>query len=153
MSLTQITRTVVSSISSFFNINSSTGALTSVIPDLMPSNSTLYPGYMCRAWVNFNGTGTVAIRGSGNVSSITDNNTGDYTINFSIPMPDANYTYVFGANSGASAGTDGRVIAININVPPTSSALRIWAGLPGSISNGFGGNLGDLAHISVAVFR
>jgi hypothetical protein len=47
--------------------------------------------YGCRAWVNFNGTGTVAIRASGNVSSITDNGTGDYTINFTNAMPDANY--------------------------------------------------------------
>jgi hypothetical protein len=48
--------------------------------------------YGCRAWVNFNGTGTVAIRASGNVSSITDNGTGDYTINFTSSMPDANYS-------------------------------------------------------------
>jgi len=47
--------------------------------------------YGCRAWVNFNGTGTVAIRGSGNVSSITDNGTGDYTLNFTTAMPDGNY--------------------------------------------------------------
>ena len=47
--------------------------------------------YKCRAWVNFNGTGTVAIRASGNVSSITDNNTGDYTVNFTTAMVDANY--------------------------------------------------------------
>ena len=50
------------------------------------------PLYMCRAWVNFNGTGTVAIRGSGNVSSITDNGTGDYTVNFTTAMVDANYS-------------------------------------------------------------
>lgn len=49
------------------------------------------PIYGVRAWVNFNGTGTVAIRGSGNVSSITDNGTGDYTINFTTAMPDINY--------------------------------------------------------------
>jgi hypothetical protein len=49
--------------------------------------------YGCRAWVNFNGTGTVAIRASGNVSSITDNGTGDYTVNFATAMPDANYQY------------------------------------------------------------
>jgi uncharacterized protein (AIM24 family) len=47
--------------------------------------------YGCRAWVNFNGTGTVAIRASGNVSSITDNGNGDYTVNFTTAMPDANY--------------------------------------------------------------
>jgi hypothetical protein len=48
--------------------------------------------YGCRAWVNFNGTSTVAIRASGNVTSITDNGTGDYTVNFTTAMPDANYT-------------------------------------------------------------
>ena len=47
--------------------------------------------YGCRAWVNFNGTGTVAIRGSGNVGSITDEGTGDYRINFTTSMPDTNY--------------------------------------------------------------
>jgi hypothetical protein len=50
--------------------------------------------YGCRAWVNFNGTGTVAIRASGNVSSITDNGTGDYTVNFTTAMPDVNYSYL-----------------------------------------------------------
>ncbi len=51
--------------------------------------------YTCKAWVNFNGTGTVAIRESGNVSSITDNGTGDYTINFTTAMTDVNYSSLF----------------------------------------------------------
>ena len=51
-------------------------------------------GTLCRAWVNFNGTGTVAIRASFNVSSITDNGTGDYTVNFTTAMSDANYCAV-----------------------------------------------------------
>ena len=50
--------------------------------------------YLAKAWVNFNGTGTVAIRASGNVSSITDNGTGDYTVTFTTAMPDANYAPV-----------------------------------------------------------
>lgn len=50
------------------------------------------PSYACRAWVNFNGTGTVAIRASGNVSSITDNGVGNYTVNFATAMADANYS-------------------------------------------------------------
>jgi len=54
------------------------------------------PSYQCRAWVNFNGTGTVAIRASGNVSSITDNGTGDYTVNFTTAMVDANYCVSLG---------------------------------------------------------
>jgi hypothetical protein len=51
----------------------------------------LVAGQLCRAWVNFNGTGTVAIRAANNVSSISDNGTGDYTINFATEMPDNDY--------------------------------------------------------------
>ena len=50
------------------------------------------PIYPCRAWVNFNGTGTVAIRASGNVSSITDNGTGAYVVNFTTAISDTNYS-------------------------------------------------------------
>jgi len=60
------------------------------------------PIYACRAWVNFNGTGTVAIRASGNVSSITDNGVGMFTINFANAMPDANYVI-----SGSVGGVTG----------------------------------------------
>jgi hypothetical protein len=52
--------------------------------------------YGCRAWVNFNGTGTPAIRASANVTSLTDNGTGDYTVNLTTAMPDANYAVVTG---------------------------------------------------------
>jgi hypothetical protein len=68
------------------------------------------PIYACRAWVNFNGTGTVAIRVSGNVSSITDNGVGNYRGNFINNMSDANYVTLVSFNSGdgnaffASAG-------------------------------------------------
>ena len=55
--------------------------------------------YGCRAWVSFNGTGTVAIRGSGNVTSITDVSTGVYTVNFTTAMPDANYCVVLGGDN------------------------------------------------------
>lgn len=61
--------------------------------------------YTCKAWVNFNGSGTVAIRGSGNVSSITDNGTGNYDINFTTAMPDANYSPVFVSGLQSSATT------------------------------------------------
>jgi uncharacterized protein (AIM24 family) len=58
------------------------------------------PIYACRAWVNFNGTGTVAIRASGNVSSITDNGAGNYTVNFTTAMEDENYAAVCNAMTG-----------------------------------------------------
>ena len=67
---------------------SSTGAQSSVIP----GGSTLYPQFGCRAWVNFDGTGTVAIRASGNVSSITDIAAGTYTVNLTTSVTDANYS-------------------------------------------------------------
>jgi hypothetical protein len=53
--------------------------------------STYVVNGSAKAWVNFNGTGTVAIRDSFNVGSITDNGTGDYTVNFTTAMLDANY--------------------------------------------------------------
>jgi hypothetical protein len=63
------------------------------------------PSYLCRAWVNFNGTGTVAIRASGNVSSITDSGTGVYTVNFTTAMSDANYSAIaYGSNAGVTNG-------------------------------------------------
>ena len=55
-----------------------------------------------KAWVNFNGTGTVAIRRAFNVSSITDNGTGDYTVNFTVAMVDADYAVV--GSSASSLG-------------------------------------------------
>ena len=59
--------------------------------------------YTCKAWVNFNGTGTVAIRGSGNVSSITDNGTGDYTVNWTTSFGNTNYAVV-GSALGSTNG-------------------------------------------------
>ena len=69
--------------------------------------------YGCRAWVKFNGTGTPAINGSGNVTSITDNGTGDYTINFTTALADTNYSVVLGNNY---SGT-GAFSVVNPNTP------------------------------------
>ena len=68
------------------------------------------PIYACRAWVNFSGTGAVAIRDSGNVSSITDNGTGNYTINFTTNMQDSNYSLVVSA--GRDSTTSGNFATI-----------------------------------------
>ncbi len=57
----------------------------------------------CKAWVNFNGTGTVAVRASYNVSSITDNGVGDYTVNFTTAMADANYSAVGSVNNSTGS--------------------------------------------------
>jgi hypothetical protein len=78
------------------------------------------PIYACRAWVNFNGTGTVAIRASGNVSSITDNGTGRYTINFTTAMPDANY-----CTTGASQGEATSSADFLLDGTPTTTSVPV----------------------------
>lgn len=85
-------------------------------------------GYLCRAWVNFNGTGTVAIRASGNVTSITDNGTGDYTVNFTTAMPDANYAVSSILSNSQSVGNSVKILASNNTSSPTTmstSACRL----------------------------
>jgi hypothetical protein len=104
------------------------------------------PIYGARAWVNFNGTGTVAIRASGNVTSITDNGTGDYTVNFTTAMPDANYGFVFGAEIVGGAGNAKGVIG-NWSTAPTTSSLRI-----ASFADSFS-VFTDNPRITVAIFR
>jgi hypothetical protein len=74
-------------------------------------------GTFCRAWVNFNGTGTVAIRSSFNVSSITDGGVGVYTVNFTTAMPDANYSW--SGLCGSPAVTNGLII---VGTPLAASA-------------------------------
>jgi hypothetical protein len=77
----------------------STGAPSWTEAGLLQFNSgygSVATAYGCRAWVNFNGTGTVAIRASGNVSSITDNGTGNYTVNFTTAIVDTSYSVVAG---------------------------------------------------------
>jgi hypothetical protein len=99
--------------------------------------------YGCRAWVNFNGTGTVAIRASGNVSSITDNGTGDYTVNFTTAMTDVNYVMTGTSGEGNTAF---QAMCSNYNVAaPTTSAMRIQT------TNS--ANVVDRPYNNIAVFR
>jgi hypothetical protein len=99
--------------------------------------------YGCRAWVNFNGTGTVATRGSGNVSSITDNGTGDYTVNIDVDMPDANYS----ANLAAASSALGNNLCIRISGSTVSTSnVRV------TIASGTG-SLADCETVCVSVFR
>jgi len=85
-------------------------------------NASGDPGiFAARAWVNFNGTGTVAIRASGNVSSITDNGAGDYTVNFTEALPDANYAI----NASAGRGTGSGFIPEINRATPTTSGVNV----------------------------
>lgn len=106
--------------------------------------STLYPEFKCRAWVNFNGTGTVAIRGSGNVSSITDRATGKWTVNLITSMPDANYAAI------PSSGN-------NIDGTTNTSAVSTYNQTVGAfdilITDNNSDTFQDTTHIGVSVFR
>ena len=107
--------------------------------------------YGCRAWVNFNGTGTVAIRASGNVTSITDNNVGDYTINFTTSMPDANYSVVAMLRNTQTYAQI-QVTAANIaqSTAPTTGAVRINTSTQGDA--GVRANI-DSDYVTAAIFR
>ena len=107
------------------------------------------PIYGARAWVNFNGTGTVAIRASGNVSSITDNGTGDYTVNFTTAMPDANYAVVLpsmmtGGNTSQYFGVS--TPSNNSYASKTISAVRV------AVYNTLVSNQ-DVFDANIAIFR
>jgi hypothetical protein len=98
--------------------------------------------YGCRAWVTFNGTGTPAISEDGNVSSITDHGTGDYTVNFTNAMPDANYS----------------VNTMNYLIPGTARyTYEHQTVAAGSVRvgtfNGYGGPFVDAPRITVSIFR
>ena len=112
-------------------------AVVSYVPVALNASGSA-PIYACRAWVNFNGTNPPSVRGSGNVSSVTYNATGDYTILFSTNMPDANY-----ALSGSVTGSFAGVSLSTINVQ--NFGVNIFTS---NTTGGFNPN-----QVHVAIFR
>ena len=118
-------------------------------PASLSTASGSAPSYSARAWVNFNGTGTVAIRASGNVSSITDNGVGEYTVNFTTAMPDANYAVIAcnvqydNGNNTVATQVKGTFSGGASN--QTTSSVRIQCATSGPVY--------DLAGIYVSIFR
>jgi hypothetical protein len=104
-----------------------------------------------KAWVNFNGNPTAAIRASYNVSSLTRNNTGDYTINFTNAFADVNYAQVMGVAMNGNTTNTAQNLVINIRDQSTSSC-RVYTG---SAWNTSAANsvAHDTSNISVAIFR
>lgn len=98
-----------------------------------------------KAWVNFNGTGTVAIRASFNVSSITDHGTGDYAVNFTNAMPDANYSVVATAEHDAGAAV--YLAAIEGDVGPSASSIRLRAFVSNTVA------VADTRYMFATIFR
>ena len=103
------------------------------------------PAYGCRAWVNFNGTGTVAIRASANISTVSDLGTGSYRCNFSNAMPDANYS----GQVASPNGSNGTWITYMV----LGAQLTTSVAVNDSPSAGGGGGSVDHAVVCVAVFR
>jgi hypothetical protein len=106
---------------------------------LSPGNAA---GQLARAWVNFNGTGTVSIRAAYNVSSITDNAVGNYTVNFTTAMPDENYAVSGMTNDNGNLTN----VCYRTGGTFTASAIQISVVQDGAV-------LSDSANVMVAVFR
>ncbi len=106
---------------------------------------------LCKAWVNFNGTGTVAIRASFNVSSITDNGTGDYTVNFTTAMVDGNYVAV----ASGMRDIDGNTTPFNFSAYPTATYANAFttASYRMQSRTTSNGAVGDAGTVIVSFFR
>lgn len=111
-------------------------------PQFNDGNGT-QTGTLCRAWVNFNGTGTVAIRASFNVSSITKSSTALFTLNLTAALSDTNYAVLA---SGGSAGNTAANAVITSANPITSSTAFV---------NTRNGANADVAYdvVQAAIFR
>ena len=104
-----------------------------------PDSTSMQTGQQaCKAWVNFNGTGTVAIRAGYNVSSITDNATGTYTVNFTVDMSDNNYATCVTGNDGNPATT----FQASFNQTPSAVKVLVF----------YSGSAYDTAVVSAAIF-
>jgi hypothetical protein len=123
---------------------------------LSGAQSGTAPIYAARAWVNFNGTGTVAILASGNVSSINDFGVGNYRANFITAMPDANYAAVCSASADVTSGSSGKggivfihtfqVFGFLLSDPPNAGEVEIATTDNTQTPK-------DFIYVSVAIFR
>jgi len=121
---------------SLFNANGSIGigganygtsgqVLTSAGSGAAPTWTTVGGSGVAKAWVSWNGAGGASINSSFNVSSVTYNGVGDYTVNFTTAMANANYTTVCGG-SGNGSGSPGSMLFVNAGTTaPTTSAVRV----------------------------
>jgi hypothetical protein len=106
-----------------------------------------------KAWVNFNGTGTVAIRAAFNVSSITDNGTGDYTLNFTNAMPDANYSLVANGTQPVFNNFDALVVGLKRSLGEASLTTSGASIRCTNNADMTGNSAIDAPVVTVAIFR
>jgi hypothetical protein len=119
-----------------------------LIQDATTNNSStpeqMYQG-RAKAWVNFDGTGTVAIRDSFNVASLTDHGTGDYSITFDEAMASADYVVTAGATGDIASANTPRSVGASSSNPPTTSVFRFF------VTAATIGNI-DVARVMIAIF-
>lgn len=125
-----------------------TNTLSNVAGTLTVPVATVVSG-SAKAWVNFNGAGTVAIRANFNVSSITDNGTGNYTVNFTTAMPDANYSVTGTCNTRTNHPA--RCVSLAAGATPTTSAINVTTGVPGAQT--VVGSQEDCEYVYMSFFR
>jgi len=106
-------------------------------------------GQLCRAWVNFDGVNAGKIRAAYNVSSITKNATGDYTVTFTTALPDANYATIITpdikTSTSVPSSNGGYIGALNRNAVATASAVRVETITTSALT--------DTLTCNVAIFR
>jgi hypothetical protein len=124
--------------------NTTAVATTAFVTAAIPTNNV-------KAWVNFNGTGTVATRASMNVSSITDNGTGDYTVNFTTAMVDADYVCAFSVQ--AAGNTQASTYAAAVKASSITAAPTLKSSSQCRFNVGGTGSLGDLALVMATFIR
>jgi hypothetical protein len=112
--------------------------------------------YGCRAWINMQGDGTVAIRGSGNVSSISDDGVGLYTINFSTSMPDANFSVVSQGSWTNASTSDHSPYVVAVRGRQEDSHSASWVKMAAGVNYQPGLHSAaryDADTVEVAIFR
>lgn len=122
MPLTKISRDMVASgaRASTADVQAETSVDTFISPATLKDSKRV-----AKAWVNFNGAGTVSIISSFNVSSITDNGIGDYTVNYTTAMTDANYAIVSGTRGPNDGANVRSIITTLVGTPPATTSVRV----------------------------
>ena len=123
----------------------------SATPPVFKDSTGTEMGQLCRAWVNFNGVTTTTVRAAFNVSSVTRNATGDYTVNFTTALADANYAYTVGS-VGFAAGQTGIITSLYGSVTGGASAKNS-TGCRVTCQLGNNNTAVDTAEVNVAIFR
>jgi hypothetical protein len=130
--------------SGFVQSSAIRGTAAATAPIFQDSSGTEI-GTLCRAWVNFNGTGTVAIRAAFNVSSIVDSGVGVYTIIFATEMPTADYCAV---SSGGTPGVRPNLVSVpGLQAAPGQTTTQCNVSVNNTASTLF-----DATFVSVAFF-